>query len=192
MYKFILTLVSTIFLIAGCSSQKAQWSKLSHSPPPDTRDFFIAQKLEQGSDFKPAAVRLVDYHSKTGNYLFRGNIPLKNGTFTYDELMTTLNEIAKKKLHRTIPKDALLIDVSLINSIVEDADLKKEELFFNNNPDKGQLIKHPIYGALTSPNWYPEELRKEFVQIPSIGHLRNLIDQLKALIDNTSNSRRLD
>ena len=187
MYKVILVTIILALSSWGCSVS-SKLSRCFGPPPEDTQHIFLSQMSERNSQFKSDTVHFVDYHTKTGNYIFRGNMPLINNSFAYDQLMNTIRNIVKNKLHRTLPSDTFLIDISLINPVIEEQDLKRESLFFKQNPDKGILINHPIYGALTSPNSYPEELRKELEQIPSLGHLSRLVENINELID-TKNSK---
>jgi len=129
-------------------------------------------------------IHYVDYHRGTGNYIFRGNTPLSNDGFPYEELMREIKHIANNKLHRIIGDNPYLIDISLINNIAEESHLKIEELFFKNNPDKGELVNHPIYGALTSPNCYPKNIRKEMEKIPNIDNMSQLLSTIKEKIDH--------
>lgn len=88
-----------------------------------------------------------------------------------------MNDIAVKQLQNPIPGDALLQDYSLINVVVEESDLEKERVFFDSHPDLGELVHHPIYGALVSPEKYPAWYREKLAKIPSLGNLRGLISR---------------
>lgn len=128
----------------------------------------------------PRLVKLVHTDPATGNRLFRGNMPIQGKVFQYDDLVSAM----KAESSGSLPEDFVIVDVSLINHFVpgERAHLKVEQRFWKDNPAKGWLIHHPVYGALTSPNLYPVHERKRLERLPNIDHLDALIDQLHVLL----------
>ena len=64
------------------------------------------------ADLSPSRVHLVATHGD--NLLFRGNLPLVNGTFAYDELMSLLEQRAQEAAI-PFPKHNRLTIVSLNN-----------------------------------------------------------------------------
>ena len=181
--KIMIIATILILLCSGCSTNNNLSSDSSFKYK-DIKHIFISQMEEQELQFKPQSVHFVDYHTKTGNYLFRGGIPLSSGGFTYNQLMHTFRSIAKKKLNRDIPSDAFLIDISLLNNIIEEQSLKQEAAFLSRNPEKGILLNYPVYGALTSPFSYSEKRRKELQVVPSFENLEWLVGRIKSLIDD--------
>ena len=59
----------------------------------------------------------IDYYPRHApkNFLFRGNMPISNGTFAYDDIVETMETIAKKK-NLTMPGNFSLLDVRLADS----------------------------------------------------------------------------
>ena len=190
MYKIALIAAALAATCAGCNISKPLIRYFT-LPPEDIRHILLSQQMESGSQFEPQTVHLVDFHSKSGNYLFRGNTPLINGSFSYELLMATCRNIAKNRLNRVLSDDAFLIDISLINPTVEKQELRQEIAFFNNNPDKGFLINHPVYGALASPNSYPEAQRKQLENAPDLGNMDKLVANIKTLIDTRKSTPQI-
>ncbi|MGY4534167.1 hypothetical protein ACVW0Y_003305 [Pseudomonas sp. TE3786] len=139
------------------------------------------KEITAGSSFSPELVHLVDHDSNTGNFLFRGNMPISNKAFSYQQLVAAMRNASPGV---PLPDKVYLIDVSLVNSInpAEAADLKIEQGFWQQNPTLGKLINHPVYGSITSPNDYPSALRKRLEKIPTISRIDDLVVDLQALL----------
>ncbi|MGB2105957.1 MAG: hypothetical protein ACPHVV_01795 [Porticoccaceae bacterium] len=102
-----------------------------------------------GLDFDSNRVHLVD--SMNGVYFFRGNEPLigneKNRRFAYAELLSMMNHTLEQEGHEKLTEGSFeLIDISLLNTLADEFDLKIERKFFEDNPDKGNFIHWPLYG----------------------------------------------
>ena len=123
----------------------------------------------------------------SGNLLFRGNMPVADGAFQYDALVQSMRDAAQAA-GRTLPPQFRVIDVSLVNELTpgEKGDLAAERAFWSSRPGQGQLLHHPIYGSVTSPNDYPASIRHRLEKKPSLGHLGDLIDTLHALLTKSS------
>lgn len=153
----------------------------------DSRDVYnevLAQQAEETtvkSDFEPGLVSLISQDS--GNYLFRGNMPISNKTFRYKELRASLEQAAPGKV---LPKEIYLVDISLINSINpnEAADLEIETSFWKTNSTLGRLINHPVYGSLTSPNDYPKKVRRQLEKIPTLSNTDVLLENIHSLLQS--------
>lgn len=114
-------------------------------------------------------------------YLFRGNIPQRNGEFCYEELR---NQIQKYllKFDKPIFPDFKLICVSLLNSFADRKECKIESNWFKCHPDKGLVWRYPLFGYCCGPNHIPNELRKIFYY-SDIDGLSYLMHQLKKMVD---------
>lgn len=104
---------------------------------------------KQGLDFDSNRVHLVD--EMNGAYFFRGNEPLiGNGTdrrFAYAELISKLNQKLEQEGHEKLTPDNFeLIDISLLNTVADEFDLKIERKFFEENPNKGKFVHWPMFG----------------------------------------------
>ena len=108
--------------------------------------------------FTPRKLRLVDYNPLSGNYLFRGNMPIIKGRFAYKELIDIMNQRSIEKLEATLPENIYVLDISLISKLNESHLLKHEKVFTHTNPDLVHLIHYPVYGAVSSPDYYPSSV----------------------------------
>ncbi len=124
---------------------------------------FVALTLLAGvaatpSRFDPSRVHLIDSAAATGSFLFRGNEPIRNMTFVYDELQTALANASARVGGPPVAKGLFLVDVNLLE--LERGSIHIEEAFFAANPHLGIFQHKPIYGALTNPLDYAESVRK--------------------------------
>ncbi len=101
-------------------------------------------------------VRLLDYsEAGAGTWLFRTSLPSINGTFSYDTLLSLMQQRsieANISFPNITTQQVKLIDINLLN-IAEYDDMQTEKNFFAANPDKGVYYNWPIVGSLVSPNW---------------------------------------
>jgi hypothetical protein len=153
---------------------------------------FEAEYVENGASanayaLNPGIVHLVQKDNASGNVLFRGNMPVANGVFQYDQLVKAMRDAAQAS-GQVLPPTFKVIDISLVNELTggEKKDLAVEKAYWSTHPAQGQLINNPIYGSLTSPNSYPSSKRKELEKHPSLGHLGDLIDRIHALLTTRS------
>ena len=138
-------------------------------------------------DLNPNVVRLVQGDLSSGNLLFRGNMPVKEGVFQYDDLVQSMRNAAQAA-GRALPAQFRIIDISLVNELTpgEKNDLAVEKAYWSSHPAQGQLINHPIYGSLTSPHDYPTDVRMRLERKPSLGHLGDLIEKIHTLLTTRS------
>lgn len=149
-----------------------QQQPIKHDPP------LVTQK-KKGVAFDPKKLRLVDVNPETGNYLFRGNMPVINNRFAYNELLTTMNQRIMERLKAPLPENIYILDISLISKINESLLLKQEKQFTHINPDRVYLIHHPIFGAVSSPNIYPGTVLHAMLSLPFIDDVYNLVEKLR-------------
>lgn len=167
-----------VLLLSACST-----------PPLHDSRHIYSQILEQQAEetavlqkFNPELVSLVAEDATSGNFLFRGNMPIHNQQLDYDGLRAAIKKAAQGK---ALPDAYFLVDISLINSInpQEAADLHTERSFWKHHSDVGQVINHPVYGALTSPNDYPPEVRKRLEKIPTLSSTDVLLENIQSLLN---------
>ncbi|KAJ3438085.1 phosphatase [Anaeramoeba flamelloides] len=106
-------------------------------------------------------VHLID--SYQGNYLFRGNEPVINGTFfAYPELTETMKKIIEAQGF-TAPTNFELIDMNFLNlfSKKEAENTKIEEDWYQKHSQSQNFFAWPIYGSVTDPDMYTDEERKK-------------------------------
>ncbi|WP_419533158.1 hypothetical protein [Endozoicomonas sp.] len=151
----------------------------------NTSGLAAAYQNEPSSEFKPERVHLVDYNEQTGNYLFRGNMPLNSKTFAYHELMGIVNSHAIEQTGSPIPEMVRIIDISLINTINpnERRHLAKEHGFFDQNKELGEVIHYPVYGIPVSVKHTHRKWRKHFAKKWGKDKLESLVNNLKRRLD---------
>ncbi|WP_257266869.1 protein-tyrosine phosphatase family protein [Endozoicomonas sp. ONNA2] len=137
--------------------------------------------------FSPRKLRLVDYNPESGNYLFRGNMPIIKGQFAYQELIDTMNQRSLEKLQLPLPDNIFIFDISLISKLGERHLLRKEQVFSQTNPDLVHLIHHPVYGAASNPDYYPKSVLHIMLKLPFIGDVYRLVNKLNRLLDQEHN-----
>ncbi len=153
----------------------------------DTRDVYSLVLEEQAKEtaekqkFNPKLVSLINKSADSGNFLFRGNMPLNANGFAYNELVAALK---KASVGKNLPEQFYLVDISLINSLnpQEASDLKIEQTFWHQNSSMGELLNHPVYGSLSSPNDYPENVRKKLEKIPTLSNTDALLERIQSLL----------
>ncbi len=133
--------------------------------------------------FTPRKLRLVDYDPESGNYLFRGNMPIINGQFAFKEIIDTMNLRCTEQLETTLPEDIFVLDISLISKLAESHLLKLEQAFTQTNPDLVHLIHYPVYGAVSNPDYYPGSVLQIMLNLPFIGDVYSLVDKLRNLLN---------
>ncbi|WP_066015862.1 dual specificity protein phosphatase family protein [Endozoicomonas atrinae] len=150
-----------------------------------TEGLATSYQNETGGSFKPERVHLVAYNEQTGNYLFRGNMPLNSETFAYDELLGIMNVRSQEELGALLPESVKIIDVSLVNSIEksEKRHLEKERSFFAQNPELGEVINRPIYGIPISVKHTHRKWRKHFSKKWGKDKLESLINNLSTWLN---------
>lgn len=142
---------------------------------------FQANETALATKFNPELVRLLDYNTDTGAFLFRGNMPVANNALVYQQLLTAMR---KASPGTPMADKVFVVDISLVNEVIpaEANDLKIEKNFWQQNPTLGKLINHPVYGSLTSPNDYPSAVRKQLEKIPTVSKIDDLLLDLQALL----------
>ncbi|KAJ6254384.1 phosphatase [Anaeramoeba flamelloides] len=124
--------------------------------------FFVIQNTFVAcQDFKPERVHLVD--SYQGNYLFRGNEPIIGGkTFAYAELNQAMIKILQDYQFE-VPTTFQLIDLNFLNGFTNEeyGNIKVEENWFKDYSQSQNFFHWPIYGSVTNPEMYTEDVRTE-------------------------------
>eukprot|EP01147_Barroeca_monosierra_P003631 gene3631-6210_t len=136
--------VGTITLLAALALSSA--SLLDSSFDPKRLRFIRAVKPDGNySLFCPSVTVVFEFNVEIPvgyshyNMLFRGDLPITNHTFVYDELVSTMTTAAKDAANLTFPAKFYLIDLSLLNP-TELPDEIVEKNFFKNHPKLGQLF----------------------------------------------------
>jgi len=167
-------------LIGACSAPTVQ----------DSRDVYVqvldeqAKETAQNLKFTPSLVSLIHQDPRSGNFLFRGNLPIEQNSFSYEDLVKALKNATPGG---ALPAQFFLVDISLLNRInpQEDRHLTIEQRFWQQNPQLGKLLNHPVYGSLSSPNSYPNAVRKKLEKIPTLSNTDALVDSLENLLQSS-------
>lgn len=99
-----------------------------------------------GGDYNTSHMRLVDHDATSGNWLFRGSIPIirndsSGDSYAYDQLAKVFHDLAaESKLQ--FPAEYHMVDVSLLTS--EKDDISLIEKFFAAKPALGEMWKWPV------------------------------------------------
>ncbi|MEJ2921630.1 hypothetical protein, partial [Bordetella avium] len=127
---------------------------------------------EAGMAARDGVVRLVTYTPHT--YLLRGNSPIRNGSFDAAALLASLKAVAP------LPSRFYMIDVSLTSDLLphEFADKKVEAEYWRQHSQAGRLISHPVFGAVTSPDDFPDVPRRKISALPGVDRLPELLAAL--------------
>jgi len=137
--------------------------------------------VAQGGSFNADRVHFIDRtppESGLQNSFFRGNEPLLNGVFCYDELVQRMREIAILEGNFTLPESFFLIDLSLLD--LEVRDQRAELVFFDENPSLGKVVRKPTVGNPIPANSFPEYIRKQMAEDLSFD-LDDLIERTEEL-----------
>lgn len=99
-------------------------------------------------------------------YLFRSNLPTKNGAFLWNEIAEMMAQRAAE-LNVSFPNNTngepfQIYDVNLLFPW-ETARLNAEIDFFYSNPEKGTFVSWPIFGAQDDPNALNETERRDLI-----------------------------
>ncbi|WP_299728197.1 tyrosine-protein phosphatase [uncultured Endozoicomonas sp.] len=148
--------------------------------PPATEALEKAHFHQHEEHFSPRKLRLVDINHHHSNFLFRGNMPLSHNHFAYDELMDSMSHELEKIHGAELPPNLLILDISLLNTVVESSLLRIEEHYARTHPDRLLLIHHPVYGALSSPDHHHHALAHHLAHIPFLEGTYRLVESLHA------------
>ena len=110
---------------------------------------FEAEYVENGASanayaLNPGIVRLVKKDLASGNVLFRGNMPVANGVFQYDQLVKAMRDAAQAS-GQVLPQTFKVIDISLVNGLTsgEKKNLEVEQAFWSTRPAQGRAPGSP-------------------------------------------------
>jgi hypothetical protein len=109
-------------------------------------------------------IHLIEYNATSTNWLFRGNMPILNGSMAYTNL-TAFLQMRAKEAGLAFPTDFLLHDLSL-NTIFDDGYAAEHKWWQQaENKDKGSMTTWTLGTAgLLPPSTYSEAKRKTMSQ----------------------------
>ena len=147
---------------------------------------------EHGQSLRKERVHLVD--NVNGVLLFRTNVPVNlptgsrrqaDGVFAYNDLINFMRQRSAEQ-NVVFPQNPVLVDISLLTSIIDAPTLDIEIQFFADNPHLGRFINQPIFGALLSPNDLPSAIANEIARLEDVDNLQTRISNLRRMMENAS------
>eukprot|EP00049_Salpingoeca_infusionum_P018139 m.355908 g.355908 ORF g.355908 m.355908 type:complete len:243 (+) comp17384_c0_seq1:269-997(+) len=138
------------------------------------------------ASFDPKRVRFINSvqpkdGTKAPNLLFRGNLPVTNGTFPLDTVIATLSNAAQEQGHQ-FPKQFYFVDLSLLDPLEFKDELVLIE-FFKNNPNVGKYINWITVGDLIGPSMVLQPKREKMAKNISAWQPDNLPEKMN-MLDN--------
>ena len=119
-----------------------------------------------GSVLTYEKVRLVDYDAAMNTWLFRSNLPSKDGVFLWEDLTSLMAQRAKEA-NLTFPnvtagEELEVYDINLLYPWETDK-ISIEEDFFYGNPDLGTFVSWPIFGSKVDINTLNDTERRDLI-----------------------------
>ncbi|GAA4648807.1 hypothetical protein GCM10023116_10800 [Kistimonas scapharcae] len=158
---------------------------------PYEREWVNTLRRESSTQFNPERLQLVHCDEVSGNCLFRSSLPQKGNDFAYGELRQAMQSAYRARMGASLPARFELVDISLLNWFTDAKELQLEKQYFRMNPEKGRFKHHAIYGALSSPNAYPETMKNWLEVLPSMGEISALEDDLGYLISTVNDKPQM-
>nr|WP_281417028.1 dual specificity protein phosphatase family protein [Kistimonas asteriae] len=93
-----------------------------------------------------------------------------------------MRKVYRTRFGSSLPARFELVDVSLLNWFTDAQALQVEQKYFRQYPARGRFIHHAIYGALSSPDAYPDTIKDWLEVLPSMGEINDLQDDLGHMI----------
>jgi hypothetical protein len=116
------------------------------------------------------------------NFMVRGNMPLNQTAFAYDQLSQIMAQRAKE-MNLTWSPNFYLVDIALNNDL-DGSDLKMERDFWAKAPKTlGEFINWPLgLAGLLPPNFYPEPERRKMAN-GSVWEIDKIPDRVQIVHD---------
>ncbi|MGC6472609.1 MAG: hypothetical protein ACON4W_07015 [Parvibaculales bacterium] len=149
----------------------------------------LIHNLESEEAFDPSRLALVD--NVNGVLLFRSNLPAvldpQNSkvvqSFDYDQLVSAMKQVSAAQ-NVPFPDQPYIVDISLLNDVIEAQTLEVEQKFFENNPNLGEFINYPIFGALLPPNDFPDSVANPVAINTPVDDLPNRVQNIRNMMQN--------
>lgn len=136
---------------------------------------------ETKESFETKMLSLVD--SANSNFLFRGNLPEKDGKFDYDGLVSAMKAVCEKE-GKSLPQTFSLVDLSFLNYVKEHPEIDIEKNWFQANVSKGTFWLNSLYGAEVDPTSLPKSVRDFFLEHHDVDGLKALMQKVRAFIES--------
>ncbi len=180
---FNIFLITTSSAFAARDESDSPFINTEINNLPYEREWLNILEREKHAPFKPDRLRLVYCDDVSGNCLFRSNLPVTNAKFAYDDLVQSMRRAYRARIGLSLPMRFELVDVSLLNWFTDSQALQIEQGFFKLHPEKGKFVHHAIYGAISSPEAYPESIKEWLEIVPSMGEINDLQNTLGDMIN---------
>ncbi len=188
---FNMFLITTSSALAARDESDSPFVNTEINNLPYDREWLNILKREKHASFEPDRLRLVYCDDVSGNCLFRSNLPVAGGNFAYNDLIQSMRKAYRARFGFSLPMRFELVDVSLLNWFTDSQALQIEQSFFRLHPEKGKFIHHAIYGAISSPEAYPESIKDWLETLPSMGEINNLQNDLGDMINTVQDKPQM-
>lgn len=142
---------------------------------------FVNSEVDRSREFDPSRFRLVDQIN--GSFFVRGNLPIRNGSFVFEELYGELEKFTNSSGFKVVV-------ISLLNFLTarETKSRYIEEQFFDQNGHhkyKGKVHEYKnfnIYGSYWSPAEWPSFLKPyavRFYEQTSLDNIPTLVSYIR-------------
>jgi hypothetical protein len=125
--------------------------------------------------FENEKLYLLDHRKDA--FLFRGNLPQKDGAFAQKELHDAMT-VYLDKMNIMLPSEYIFVDVSLLNPKKEKKKINIEKNWFKDSPEKGMFLSHPLRGTHINPCMLNHELRNFLIEKDHVDGLQHLMTRL--------------
>lgn len=178
-------LVATLLLLllvpkAPLPSQEHHQTHANSLISPHMRVSNYADAL--GEQFEAKVLYLLD--EVNGNFLFRGNLPEKNGQFCYTDLIEAMNTYLKEQ-GKSLPKAFTLLDLSFLNYIKEKEEIEVEQEWCASNKNLGTFWLNSLYGAEVDPLHLSKNVRDFTLKHHDIDGLKALMSKIRHYLEST-------
>ncbi len=184
--KFVFLIVLP-FLTFSCSTPSPQQCCNNIPAPVHVTKPMFAKKgssdkspleffTDESGDFDPGRVQIVDMIGQ--NLLVRGNLPVIDKKFAYEELTQTIDKELHKKTGRDLSPNYLLIDISLLQL----GSFSVEHDWFQEHPRFGCYWNRPIIGSLLEPFAFKRSERMAYLRLGPVEELDLFIEEIHSMV----------
>ncbi len=143
------------------------------------------QEEERLQNFNPSLLYLLD--QKQNIFFLRGNLPEKDGTFCYDDLVSAIKTYLLNQGIK-IGEKFKILDLSFLNYFLESKQIEIEKNWIVEHPQAGCFWLNSLYGSLVNPIDLSVSLRDIIARNFEIDGLKAFIPYLKQLIETPCSS----
>ena len=159
----------------GSAYTKQTEPMFEQNHPVELPDSYYKDDKDQ---FDPNSVRIVDQIGR--NLLVRGNHPISNGQFAYEQLKQAIDAQLSMRRSKSLSPNFLLINISLMQL----GEFSLENEWFARNSHFGCYWNRPVVGSLLSPDKFTKHERNAYFAASDIIELNQFIDKIHSLLSS--------